>query len=99
MRGLVISLLLAGAAHAEEPLTEPTQAPTSAAPTTIPGAPTATPVPKVSPSPRLTESPPTKRIYREKEAEGSEARNRFTTDPVVKSQYRVNGQALEVDPD
>lgn len=42
---------------------------------------------------------PGKKVYREKEAEGSEARNKFTADPVVKSQYRFNGQALEVDTD
>lgn len=39
-----------------------------------------------------------KRI-REKEAEGSQAPNRFDGDPVIKSKYELNGQPLEVDPD
>ncbi len=38
-------------------------------------------------------------VPREKEAEGTEAPNRFEADPVIKSQYRLNGQPLEVDPD
>ncbi len=42
---------------------------------------------------------PRRKIYREKEAEGSEARHRFTSDPIIKSQYRHDGQPLEVDPD
>lgn len=36
---------------------------------------------------------------REKEAEGTEAANRFAEDPVIKSQYRQGGEPLEVDPD
>lgn len=59
-------------------------------------APVPEPVPEASPTPSPVA---TKRIHREKEAEGSEAKNRFTQDPVVKSQYRIGGQALEVDPD
>ena len=35
----------------------------------------------------------------EKEAEGSEARNRFEADTVIKSKYQLNGDPLEVDPD
>lgn len=34
-----------------------------------------------------------------KDAEGTKALNRFDTDPIVKSQYKLNGQALEVDTD
>ncbi len=36
---------------------------------------------------------------REKEAEGSQAPNRFEMDPVIKSKYQSNGVPLEVDPD
>lgn len=36
---------------------------------------------------------------REKDTEGTEARNRFQADPVLKSKYELNGQPLEVDPD
>ncbi len=36
---------------------------------------------------------------REKEADGSQAPNRFSGDPVIRSRYKVNSQALEVDPD
>src|SRR4051794_24719745 len=36
---------------------------------------------------------------REKEAEGTQAPNRFEADTVIKSQYKLDGQLLEVDPD
>lgn len=36
---------------------------------------------------------------REKEAEGTQARNRFEEDPVIKSRYQLGGESLEVDPD
>jgi hypothetical protein len=36
---------------------------------------------------------------REKEIEGSEARNRFQADTVLKSKYHLDGEPLEVDPD
>jgi hypothetical protein len=36
---------------------------------------------------------------REKEAEGSQAPNRFEADTIIKSQYRLDGEPLEVDPD
>ena len=36
---------------------------------------------------------------REKENDGTEARNRFQADPVIKSKYELNGESLEVDPD
>ena len=39
------------------------------------------------------------RRVREKEADGSQAPNRFSGDPVIRSRYKVNSQALEVDPD
>jgi hypothetical protein len=38
-------------------------------------------------------------IRREKEAEGTEARDRFEIDSIIKSRYRLDGQALEVDTD
>lgn len=34
-----------------------------------------------------------------KQADGSQAPNKFEADPVVKSQYTVEGRPLEVDPD
>jgi hypothetical protein len=36
---------------------------------------------------------------REKEIEGTEARDRFQADTVIKSKYQFNGEQLEVDPD
>jgi hypothetical protein len=36
---------------------------------------------------------------REKEAEGTEALNRFESESFIKSRYEFNGQALEVDTD
>jgi len=34
-----------------------------------------------------------------KETEGTTAANRFEADTVIKSQYKLNGEPLEVDPD
>lgn len=39
------------------------------------------------------------RVRREKEAEGTQALNRFDADLILKSKYELNGQSLEVDPD
>lgn len=39
------------------------------------------------------------RVPREKEAEGTQAPNRFESDNIIKSKYELNGQALEVDTD
>ncbi len=36
---------------------------------------------------------------RARQAEGSQAPNKFEADPVLKSQYQVEGRNLEVDPD
>lgn len=36
---------------------------------------------------------------REKETDGTQAPNRFEADRVIRSQYELNGQQLEVDPD
>lgn len=35
----------------------------------------------------------------DKEAEGTQAADRFEANTVIKSQYRLNGETLEVDPD
>jgi hypothetical protein len=37
------------------------------------------------------------RMPREKEAEGTQAPNRFDPDTFIKSRYELNGQSLEVD--
>ncbi len=58
----------------------------------------ADPAPEVSSQPARVAQSRGKRI-REKEAEGSQAPNRFEGDPVIKSKYELNGQPLEVDPD
>jgi hypothetical protein len=39
------------------------------------------------------------RIQREKDAEGTQAPNRFDADITFKSQYQYNGRSLEVDTD
>jgi hypothetical protein len=39
------------------------------------------------------------RVPREKEAEGTQAPNRFNSDNSIKSKYELNGEVLEVDPD
>lgn len=41
----------------------------------------------------------TKRVRGEKEAEGTQAADRFEANTVLKSKYRLNGEFLEVDPD
>lgn len=61
-------------------------------------------VPKEAPSPLPNiETLPKKtskgKRVREKEAEGTEAPDRFEADTVIKSKYRLNGEPLEVDPD
>lgn len=43
--------------------------------------------------------PKTKRVRGEKEAEGTQAADRFEANTVLKSKYRLNGEFLEVDPD
>ena len=40
-----------------------------------------------------------KRKPREREAEGTQAPNRFDQDLIIKSRYELNGQSLEVDTD
>jgi hypothetical protein len=53
-----------------------------------------------APAPRARKSRSSKgKGPREKEADGTEARNRFKADPVLKSRYQLNGEPLEVDPD
>lgn len=42
---------------------------------------------------------PRKRVYEKRQAEGTQAPNRFKEEAVLKSQYRLDGQSLEVDPD
>lgn len=54
--------------------------------------------PKVSTQLKKTQSKGGKRT-REKDADGTEAPNRFQADTVIKSQYKLNGQSLEVDTD
>ncbi|MDR3606884.1 MAG: hypothetical protein P4M08_05820 [Oligoflexia bacterium] len=51
-----------------------------------------------SPTPNKKNKKSGKRT-REKEAEGTEARDRFKADSVIKSKYKLDGQPLEVDPD
>jgi hypothetical protein len=60
------------------------------------------PVVDTTPAPQAVKTPAAKKKgkrFREKEAEGSEAADRFEADTVIKSKYEHNGQPLEVDPD
>jgi hypothetical protein len=52
-----------------------------------------------TPSPKNSASPTGVKRTREKEAEGTEARDRFKADTVIKSKYKLDGEPLEVDPD
>lgn len=54
----------------------------------------ATPVPVEAPAPRKVRKAPVI-----KDADGSEAPNRFEAETVIKSRYMLEGRKLEVDPD
>ena len=54
-------------------------------------------VPEPAPSSEEKPKPVKGRVPREKEAEGTQAPNRFDTDTIIKSKYELNGQSLEVD--
>jgi hypothetical protein len=56
-------------------------------------------IPQASPSAKPSQKSQKGKRIREKEAEGSEAADRFQADTVIKSRYELNGQSLEVDPD
>jgi hypothetical protein len=58
-------------------------------------------IPAPAPSPQVEASPdPSKKGRRiGRQAEGSQAPNKFEADPVVQSKYQLNGRPLEVDPD
>lgn len=58
------------------------------------------PIPQPSSSPEiLNNNPKIKKVRGEKEAEGTEAADRFEANTVIKSKYSLNGELLEVDPD
>lgn len=63
--------------------------------TAAPPATSASSAPRKASKPRIVKG----KHAREKEIEGSEARNRFQADTVLKSKYQLNGEPLEVDPD
>jgi hypothetical protein len=76
----------------------------AAAPASSPEAPATSesaPPPQSSapvPATKAKAAPKGKR-YREKEAEGTEAPDRFEANTVIKSKYTLEGRTLEVDPD
>ena len=79
---------------------EPSVAPSALAPPVL--APLLVPTP---PSSAPTSTPVEKKTMKggkrrsEKDAEGTEAADRFEADTVIKSKYKLDGQSLEVDPD
>ncbi len=81
-------------ALAEEPTIYVTPTPTSVVtPTSVPSSGSS-----ISPKSSSLKTKG-KKVRREKEAEGTEAADRFEADTVIKSQYRLDGKSLEVDPD
>jgi hypothetical protein len=82
-----------------------TSAPATPAAPAVESAPAATPAAPAASSGDEEEAAPApkpkkvRRGVREKEAEGTQAPNRFEADTVIKSQYKLDGQPLEVDPD
>lgn len=65
--------------------------------TVAPPAPTPTPE-TTAPSAAVPKKG-VKKAREQKDTEGSEAPGRFEADTILKSQYQLNGQPLEVDPD
>jgi len=61
----------------------------------------AAPTPTPTPAPTATSSskPVRKKIREQKENDGTEAPGRFESNTILKSEYQLNGQSLEVDPD
>jgi hypothetical protein len=88
---LIAQLLLVGGTLLAASVSTPSRAEEAAPPPVAP-SPTAS-------KPRTAPRNPKGKHAREKEIEGSEARNRFQADTVLKSQYQHNGEPLEVDPD
>jgi hypothetical protein len=92
-------------AHAQDPIPTQTsgaapaqgQAPAALpASAQVPGTPGAPSAPQKASKPS---NPKGNKRPREKEIEGTEARDRFQADTVLKSKYQSNGEQLEVDPD
>ena len=52
-----------------------------------------------APKPAVKGKKKNKNVSSQKEAEGTEALDRFEAETVIKSRYHHNGEALEVDPD
>ena len=91
--------LTCGTAHAfEDEALPPTGSPSGEAPAPTKrkrSKPVETPVASpAAPTPRALS-----RIPVQKDAEGTEAPNRFQADTVIKSSYKLEGKTLEVDPD
>ncbi|MCM2278801.1 MAG: hypothetical protein NDJ89_12065 [Oligoflexia bacterium] len=59
----------------------------------------AAPVAPAEAAPKKNVRPAKGKRSREKEAEGTEALDRFEANTVIKSHYQLNGEPLEVDPD
>ena len=55
--------------------------------------------PGASPTPAAGKKSRRNLIPAQKDAEGTEAPNRFQADTVIKSTYKLEGKTLEVDPD
>jgi hypothetical protein len=72
---------------AQDPATTPSHSPSSS------------PSPVTTPMIKDLKKSKGKKTRREKEAEGTEAADRFEADVVIKSQYKLDGKSLEVDPD
>ncbi len=92
LRSLLLISLFTGLLISSASAEDPPQGAVALPPSSVePAAP-----PRAS---KKTSRPSKGRRPREKEAEGSEARDRFQADTVLKSKYQLNGEPLEVDPD
>ncbi len=96
--GVIWSFCLVKATFAQEAATPVApETPTAQAP--APSEPDSSPENSGAPAPKAAVKKRSRQGTREKEAEGTEAPNRFEGDNVIKSQYQRGGQPLEVDPD
>ena len=97
----ISTLMVAGSAVLADEASPPATPAAPAAPQTAvetPSEPNPAPT-SDSAAPPVAKPRRVRRGAREKEAEGTQAPNRFEADTVIKSQYKLDGQPLEVDPD
>src|SRR6185295_5184196 len=98
LAGIGLLWLLGTPVFAEEPPPAAEPAPAAESPAAPPAAEFSGESEEDQPKPKAKKSSKGKRRS-EKDAEGTQAPDRFEADTVPKSRYQLNGEHLEVDPD